>query len=174
MQLGDGVKLTICMVGISGSGKSYDLFKNLLCFIKITSRYVANKICRFLKWKGYDARVFSCTEIRKKNHYEHSTISSEYWTVHNAEVIFSFKHYNNDKLVIVNKQYKDLQFRVLNETMEEMFQYLREGGQVGILDGSNLSHSTRQYIMEKVAKEVSLLFFIHNNSLICICPCGLK
>ena len=48
----------------------------------------------------------------------------------------------------------DLRFRVLNETMEKMFQYLRDGGQVGILDGSNLLHSTRQYIMEKVAKEV--------------------
>ena len=38
--------------------------------------------------------------------------------------------------------------KVLNETMQEMFQYIRDGGQVGILDGSSLSHNTRGYNSE--------------------------
>lgn len=54
--------------------------------VLIIDRYVANKICRFLKWKGYDAHVFSCSEIRKKRYPEFSTLSSEYWNLDNKEV----------------------------------------------------------------------------------------
>ena len=55
----------------------------------------------------------------------------------------------------------DLRFSILDETMKEMFQYLRDGGQVGILDGSNLSHSTREHIMKEISKEV--VIFSHVN-----------
>ena len=51
-----------------------------------------------------------------------------------------------------------LRMQVLNDTMNEMFGYLRENGQVGILDGSNTSHSIREYITEKIAQEVGGLF----------------
>ena len=50
-------------------------------------RYVANKICRFLKWKGYDARVFSCSAVRKRKYPEHSSLSSQYWNIDNKEVV---------------------------------------------------------------------------------------
>lgn len=49
----------------------------------------------------------------------------------------------------------ELRLTVLKETMKEMFHYLRDGGQVGILDGSNLSHENREYIMEQISQEVS-------------------
>ena len=48
----------------------------------------------------------------------------------------------------------ELRMKVLNETMQEMFQYIRDGGQVGILDGSSLSHNTREYITSQIQKEV--------------------
>ena len=47
-----------------------------------------------------------------------------------------------------------LRMQVLNDTMNEMFGYLRENGQVGILDGSNTSRSLREYITGKIAQEV--------------------
>ena len=82
MQLGDGVKLVICMVGVSGCGKTYLLMLSLSHDV----RYVANKIRRFLTWKGYQARVFSCTEVRKKNYPSFSSPSAEYWNPKNEEV----------------------------------------------------------------------------------------
>ena len=51
-----------------------------------------------------------------------------------------------------------LRMQVLNDTMNEMFGYLRENGQVGILDGSNTSHSLREYITGKIAQEVGVWF----------------
>ena len=47
-----------------------------------------------------------------------------------------------------------LRFSALKETIREMFQYLRDGGQVGILDGSNLSHKFRDYVSKQIALEV--------------------
>lgn len=49
-----------------------------------------------------------------------------------------------------------LRLRVLNDTMTEMFEYLRDNGQVGILDGSNTSHWIREYITKQIEKEVGL------------------
>lgn len=54
----------------------------------------------------------------------------------------------------VDVQMVELRFSVLKETVHEMFQFLREGGQVGILDGSNLSHSFRDYLMKQMESEV--------------------
>ena len=53
-----------------------------------------------------------------------------------------------------------LRMQVLNDTMNEMFGYLRENGQVGILDGSNTSHAIREYITEKIAKEVCIQYVL--------------
>ena len=53
-----------------------------------------------------------------------------------------------------------LRMQVLNDTMNEMFGYLRENGQVGILDGSNTSHAIREYITEKIAKEVGIQYVL--------------
>lgn len=44
--------------------------------------------------------------------------------------------------------------KVLKDTMKEMFEYLRDNGQVGILDGSNTSHEIREYITKRIAQEV--------------------
>ena len=131
MQLGDGVKLIICMVGISGCGKTYAFM--LLC--SLIHRYVANKISRFLRWKGYNARVFSCSDVRKQNYPEHASPSAEYWNVDNEAC-------------------SKLRLAVINDTIQQMFVYLREGGQVGLLDGSNLSRSTREYITKMISIEV--------------------
>lgn len=118
MQLGDGVKLVICMVGISGCGKTY----------------VANKISRFLKWKGYNARVFSCSDVRKRLYPEYASPPAEYW---------------NEK----NEEMKELRLKVITDTLQELFAYLREGGQVGLFDGSNLSRSMREYITKLISNE---------------------
>ena len=147
MQLGDGVKLVICMVGVSGCGKTY--FPALS--ISYDVRYVANKIRRFLTWKGYQARVFSCTEVRKKNYPSFSSPSAEYWNPNNEEVWRLVGQRCKVQMV-------KLRMQVLNDTMNEMFGYLRENGQVGILDGSNTSHSLREYITGKIAQEVGVWF----------------
>ena len=47
-----------------------------------------------------------------------------------------------------------LRTQVLKDTMKEMFEYLRDNGQVGILDGSNTSHEIREYITKRIAQEV--------------------
>lgn len=71
-----------------------------------------------------------------------------------------------------------IRMQVLNDTMNEMFGYLRENGQVGILDGSNTSHAIREYITGKIAQEVRTL---RHQYVVCLITspmftflCGLK
>ena len=53
----------------------------------LACRYVANKIRRFLTWKGYEARVFSCSEVRTKNYPDYASPPAIYWDPNNAEVV---------------------------------------------------------------------------------------
>ena len=53
----------------------------------LTRSYVANKIRRFLTWKGYDARVFSCSEVRKRLYPDYASPPAEYWNPDNSEVV---------------------------------------------------------------------------------------
>ena len=55
---------------------------------------------------------------------------------------------------------RKLRLTVITDTLHELFAYLREGGQVGLFDGSNLSRSMREYITELISKEASFLGFI--------------
>lgn len=96
---------------------------------------MANKISRFLKWKGYNARVFSCCEVRKHRYPEYASPPAEYWNEENEEM-------------------KKLRLAVITDTLQELFAYLREGGQVGLFDGSNLSRSMREHIEKLIANEV--------------------
>lgn len=98
-------------------------------------RYVANKISRFLKWKGYNARVFSCSDVRKHRYPEYASPPAEYWNEENEEM-------------------KKLRLNVITDTLQELFAYLREGGQVGLFDGSNLSRSMREHITKLISNEV--------------------
>lgn len=66
-----------------------------------------------------------------------------------------------------------LRLQVLNDTMKEMFEYLRDNGQVGILDGSNTSHEIREYITKRIAQEVGFRMYI-DYSLMFTFHCGSK
>lgn len=115
-----------------------------ICFFDtfvLIRRYVANKISRFLKWKGYNARVFSCCDVRKRLYPEYASPPAEYW---------------NEK----NEEMKELRLKVITDTLQELFAYLREGGQVGLFDGSNLSRSMREYITKLISNEVCLFVFV--------------
>lgn len=91
--------------------------------------------------------MFSCTEVRKKNYPDYSSPSAEYWNPNNPEV---------GSFWVYEIQMVKLRLRVLNDTMSEMFEYLRDNGQIGILDGSNTSHWIREYITKQIEKEVRL------------------
>ncbi len=89
--------------------------------------------------------MFSCSEVRKVMYPDYASPPAEYWNPDNKDVYVERGF---------DPQMVDLRFSVLKETVRQLFQYLREGGQVGILDGSNLSHAFREYLMKQMESEV--------------------
>lgn len=116
-------KLVICMVGYTGCGKSY----------------VANKIRRFLTWKGYDSKVFSLSSIRHRHYPDLPSPPLEY--------------YNLD-----HPKYGAIWRDVMHKSVDELCDFMNKTGQIGILDGSNLSRETRKTVMNLLKEKLGESF----------------
>ena len=77
----NGSKLLICMVGVSGCGKTYCI----LCY-RLKISFVAHRIRKFLTWKGYNAKVITCSETRVKYYPEYASPSPDFFSEENKEV----------------------------------------------------------------------------------------
>lgn len=51
------------------------------------SRFVAHRIRKFLTWKGYNAKVFTCAEIRVKHYPQFASPPPEFFCEQNSEVV---------------------------------------------------------------------------------------
>ena len=77
----NGSKLLICMVGVSGCGKTYCILNYYFM-----DSFVAHRIRKFLTWKGYNAKVITCAETRVKYYPEYASPSPEFFSEENKEV----------------------------------------------------------------------------------------
>ena len=76
-----GSKLLICMVGLSGCGKTYFFY-----FVRHMYRFVAHRIRKFLTWKGYNAKVITCADTRLKYFPELASPSPNFFSDNNEQV----------------------------------------------------------------------------------------
>ena len=75
-----GTKLLICMIGLSGCGKTFVLT------VSLTSSFVAHRIRKFLTWKGYNAKVITCAETRLRHYPQFASPPPEFFCEEYPEV----------------------------------------------------------------------------------------
>ncbi len=75
-----GTKLLICMIGLSGCGKTFGLI------MSFTSSFVAHRIRKFLTWKGYNAKVITCAETRIRHYPQFASPPPEFFCEQYPEV----------------------------------------------------------------------------------------
>jgi len=122
------VKTDLLHTGHSKGGKL------VLCMVGLPGRgksYIARKVARYLRWINYRTRVFSIARFRLE-------------TVGKKPAEF-FDPSNQDS----NKQRGEIRMA----TVETVLTYLNKGGEVAILDGSNLSIARRNEIRDRVGQE---------------------
>ncbi|KAK8801178.1 hypothetical protein WA158_007009 [Blastocystis sp. Blastoise] len=118
ISLDDGVKLVICMCGVIGCGKTF----------------IAQKIRRFLNWKGYRCQVFTVNETRKTKFPQYAVVPAEFFD------------YKNEEALKIREAIEDC-------TLNDIFRYLNTGGQVAILDNSSVRKVDRDRIEQRILDE---------------------
>jgi tRNA uridine 5-carbamoylmethylation protein Kti12 len=106
--------LAIVTVGLPARGKTY----------------LAQKLCRYLRWLGINASIFSIGDYRRK--LIGTNVSHDFF---NAETT------------------KAQRMEVANKALDDLIGFLnQQGGQVGIYDGSNTEQDRRDYINQKLCQ----------------------
>lgn len=77
MHLHDIGNLVIVLVGLPGRGKTY----------------IGHKLCKYLSWLGYNSKVFSVSEYRRKNE-QYLKLRGEFFDPKNENVYFG--NYNKN------------------------------------------------------------------------------
>ena len=93
--------------------------------------YISKKISRWLKWTGYHSNVFNIGNYRRK--------LIGYFGGHTANF---FDPYNSDGA----KQREEC----ANMALNDMFYYFKQGGHVGIYDGTNSTNERRSMVIDRV------------------------
>lgn len=109
--------------------------KLLICVIGLPARgktYIARKVARYLRWINYRTRVF-CLARYRQDRYGHKQ-SAEFFDTSNM-------------------QYASSRIELLMLAVEDSIGYLNRGGEVAILDGTNVSRERRDLIRNRVRKE---------------------
>jgi broad specificity phosphatase PhoE/predicted kinase len=100
------------MVGLPARGKTY----------------VARKVAHFLRWRGYNARVFNVGQYRRER------------------VGASVSHAFFDPL---NSEGLEARRQVAHEALDDLLTWMSEGGQVGIYDATNSTRTRRQWVKRR-------------------------
>ena len=100
--------------------------------------YLSNKLMRYLRWREYQVRVFNVGQLRRARAFEHT---ASFFNSANVEAVKS-----RDALA--------------HECLNQLISWLKQGGNVGILDATNTTKARRKQIADRVAKEsgMSLVF----------------
>ncbi|RHZ45421.1 hypothetical protein Glove_680g32 [Diversispora epigaea] len=116
-------RIACVMVGLPARGKTY----------------IAQKVCRYLKWLGVSTKVFNVGNYRRKLHGSNQT--------------HSFFDPNNVLGEIARKQ-------AAIEALEDMIKwFLKENGTVALFDATNSTRDRRNFILEYCKKyEIQVIF----------------
>jgi len=118
-------KIVIAMVGLPARGKSY----------------LSNKLMRYLKWLEYDVKVFNVGQLRRSRARQKARESG----VQENHTASYFSH--------ANVEATKLRDQLAADSLDMLIQWLKEGGNVGILDATNSTQSRRSIVETRVAKE---------------------
>ena len=91
--------------------------------------YIARKVARYLRWINYRTRVFSLARMRQE----------QFGTKQAADF------YDPD-----NVEAHAVRMEVLGNAVRDMMRYLNRGGEVAILDGTNVTRDRRKLITDEV------------------------
>ncbi|KAJ9463908.1 6-phosphofructo-2-kinase/fructose-2 [Diplonema papillatum] len=94
--------------------------------------YIARRIMRFLSWLGLKTCVFQVRGYRRKQEGKVLKHSPEF-----------FDHGNEE-----NSKIRD---QVVENAIDDMIEWLRQGGNVGIMDGQNVQQKRRDLIYKKLS-----------------------
>jgi len=108
-------KIVIAMVGLPARGKSY----------------LSNKLMRYLKWLEYDVKVFNVGQLRRSRARQKARESG----VQENHTASYFSH--------ANVEATKLRDQLAADSLDMLIQWLKEGGNVGILDATNSTQSRR-------------------------------
>jgi broad specificity phosphatase PhoE/predicted kinase len=117
-------RLALVMVGLPARGKSY----------------VAQKISRYLCWRGHRTQVFNVGAYRRERLGSHT----------------------NDFFDPANQAGRDLLLSMATAALDDMLRWLRDEGQVAIYDATNSTRSRRQMVRERCEREGVQVVFIES------------
>lgn len=103
--------------------------------------FVARKLARYLSWLGYRTRWFNVGEYRRER--AGARQPAEFFDPENAE-------------------WKDARLDFATEALEDMLEFLREGGEVGIYDAANTERARREFVLERCKREDVRVVFIES------------
>ncbi|KAF9206355.1 hypothetical protein BGZ49_002600 [Haplosporangium sp. Z 27] len=90
---------------------------------------ISRSLSRYLRWLGVQTKVFSVGNYRRQ--------------IVGVEV-------TNDFFSPANKATADMRTKIANACLDDMVQWFADGGQVGILDGSNTTEERRQELVQRL------------------------
>eukprot|EP00968_Pinguiococcus_pyrenoidosus_P021931 scaffold2963_cov250-Pinguiococcus_pyrenoidosus.AAC.12 len=94
--------------------------------------YIARKVARYLRWINYRTRVFSLARMRQEQFGQKQ--SADWYDPNNADA-------------------HSLRMEVLRRAVDDMMRFLNRGGEVAILDGTNVTKDRRELIRKAVAQQ---------------------
>jgi broad specificity phosphatase PhoE/predicted kinase len=93
--------------------------------------YIARKLARYLSWTGYQAEVFNVGNVRRERFG--AKVPASFFDPSNADGLSSRK-------------------KAAHFSMDQMLQWFKNGGQIGIYDATNSTRSRRQWVMEQCGR----------------------
>jgi len=118
-------KIVVAMVGLPARGKSY----------------LSNKLQRYLLWLEYKVKVFNVGQMRRA---KYKKLLEE--TGKKADQSANFFDCSNDDAKAVREA-------LAAECLENLIDWLKEGGNVGIHDATNSTRPRRQAIYDRLKRE---------------------
>ncbi|CAI2161365.1 15837_t:CDS:10, partial [Funneliformis geosporum] len=89
--------------------------------------HVARSLCRYLRWLGVHTKVFSVGNYRRQAMGTAASLPHDFFDPENIETA-------------------EARHKIATECLQDMIQWLQEGGQVGIYDASNTTQDRRKEI----------------------------
>ncbi|KAI7870627.1 6-phosphofructo-2-kinase-domain-containing protein [Spinellus fusiger] len=104
--------------------------------------YIVKKLRRYLNWLQYETRVFNVGNLRRVNEASQ----------HHDQSANFFDPDNNDM-----KQIRDI---LAIQVLEQMIDWLKEGGRVGIHDATNSTIARRKLLIDRLSQEPEIKVLI--------------
>ncbi|KNC87886.1 hypothetical protein, variant [Sphaeroforma arctica JP610] len=120
-------KHAVIMVGLPARGKTY----------------IASKVCRYLKWKGFPSKIFNTGRYRQ-----------------DLDTELARKH---DFFTSTVPDVANIRKKMIDQVLEDMVEWLKtEQARVGIYDATSITRERRKTVYELLSKEGFRVFFIES------------